>query len=77
MILEASRVKEHFPGLRVCISIASFRFRPTAPTSVLNSPMAENDLSLCPIRWLERSEIYRVTGDLAVVRGNSAFLKEG
>jgi hypothetical protein len=22
MILEASRVKEHFPGLRVCISIA-------------------------------------------------------
>jgi hypothetical protein len=23
VILEASRVKEHFPGLRVCISIAS------------------------------------------------------
>jgi hypothetical protein len=75
MILEASTVKEHFPGLRVCISIASFR--PTAPTGVLNPPMAENHLSQCPIRWLKYSEIYRVTGALAAVRGSSAFLKEG
>jgi hypothetical protein len=75
MILEASRVKEHFPGLRVCISIASFR--PTPPTSVLNPSMAVNHLSLCPIRWLKYSEIYRVTGGLAAVRGSSALLKEG
>jgi hypothetical protein len=75
MILEASRVKEHFPGLGVCISIASFR--PTAPTGVLNPPMAENHLSLCPIRWLECSEIHRVTGALTAVRGSSALLKEG
>jgi hypothetical protein len=27
MILEASRVKEHFPGLKVCISIASLHVR--------------------------------------------------
>jgi hypothetical protein len=71
MILEASRVKEHFSGLRVCISIASFR--PTAPTSVLNPSMAEKHLSLCPIRWLEYSEIYRVTGAFTAVRGSRAF----
>jgi hypothetical protein len=75
MILEAFRLKEHFPGLRVCISIASFR--PTAPTGVLNPPIAENHLSLCPIRWLEYSEIYRVTGGLAAVRDSSVLLKEG
>jgi hypothetical protein len=75
MILEASRVKEHFSGLRVCISTASFR--PTAHTGVLNPPMAEHHLSLCPIRWLEYSEIYRVTGGLTAARGSSALLKEG
>jgi hypothetical protein len=36
-----------------------------------------NYLSLCPIRWLKYTEIYRVTGALIAVRGSIALLKEG
>jgi hypothetical protein len=33
-------------------------------------------MSLCPIRWLKYSDIYRVTGAMGAVRGSFAFVKE-
>jgi hypothetical protein len=36
-----------------------------------------NYLSLCPIRWLKYSEIYRVIGAIGTGRGNFPLVKEG